>query len=316
MVGVVAVTLTLKSPVSEKVLDSIHPGLMYVQFSSALTDADYAAVAERLASCPTVRLRAFGSYDGSITNLDFLRHFPFLRAFEADVYDSLTDIEGLVYLPPDTRHISLGRTRKRMSLAVLDRFRQLQRLHLDGHTKDIEVLDALGELHTVVLRSITLPDLSLLVSLRKLRVLALHLGGTKDLDLLPGLKSLEYLELWMVKGLADLSAIADLGGLEYLFLQSLRQVEALPPMGRLTGLRRLWIETMKGLTDLSPIRDAPNLHQLAVVDMAHLQPEAFEPLVGHPALTGLRYGLGSQRKNDAVARIIHLPDAGGWRRPL
>ena len=100
----------------------------------------------------------------------------------------------------------------------------------------------------------------------------------------------------MVKGLSDLSPVADLHHLEYLFLQSLRQVEALPPMGGLTRLQRLWIETMKGLTDLAPIRDAPSLRHLAAVDMGHLQPEAFEPLVGHPTLETLRFGLRSKAK--------------------
>jgi hypothetical protein len=73
---------------------------------------------------------------------------------------------------------------------------------------------------------------------------------------------------------------------------------------------------MKGLVDLTPARDAPSLRQLAVVDMPHLQPEAFGPLVGHPTLESLRFGLGSQRKNDAVERLIRLPRDGDWEKPL
>jgi hypothetical protein len=309
--------VNVRSPISKETLKSINSELTHVQFVSALTDADYEAVAGRMRSFPDVTLRAYGSYDGTITDLDFLRYFPFLRSFEADaLYHSLVNIEGLAYLPEDVRFIGLGQTKKKLSLSPLARFTVLRGLYLEGQTKDIDVVSGLGELRSITLRSITLPDLSLLLPLTKLRALALKLGGTKNLALLPDFKALDYLELWMVKGLSDLAPVAELHQLEYLFLQSLRQVESLPAMGGLTRLQRLWIEMMKGLTDLAPIRDAPSLRHLAVVGMGHLQPEALVPLVGHPTLETLRYGLGSKRKNDAVQRIISLPRDSDWRKPL
>jgi hypothetical protein len=309
--------VNVRSPIPKETLKSINSELTHVQFVSALTDADYKAVAGRMRSFPDVTLRAYGSYDGTITDLDFLRYFPFLRFFQADaLYHSLVNIEGLAYLPEDVRFIGLGQTKKKLSLSPLARFTLLRRLYLEGQTKDIDVVSGLGELRSITLRSITLPDLSLLLPLTKLRALALKLGGTKNLALLPDFKVLDYLELWMVKGLSDLAPVAELHHLEYLFLQSLRQVESLPEMGGLTRLQRLWIETMKGLTDLAPIRDAPSLRHLAAVDMGHLQPEVFVPLVGHPTLETLRFGLGSKRKNDAVQRIISLPRDSDWRKPL
>jgi internalin A len=309
--------IDVQSPITERALDSIHGDLSHVQFVSALTDSDYQLLADRMRSFPDVTLRAYGSYDGTITDVDFLRHFPFLRSFQADaLYNSLGNIDGLANLPDDVGFIGLGQTRKRLSLAPLARFTGMTRLYLEGHTKDIEVVTELTQLHSVTLRSITLSDLSLLTPLAKLRALALRLGGTRNLSLLPKLQNLDYLELWMVKGLSDLSPIAGLPNLEYLFLQSLRQVTELPELSGLARLRRLWIETMKGLNDLSPIREAPALRQLAIVDMPHLQPHAFAPLVGHPSLTSLRAGLGSKRKNDAVHDLIDLPREGDWHKPL
>lgn len=307
----------VRSPVTEQELVRLDDRPEVVQFVSALTEADYALLGEWFKSQAAKTLRAYGSYDGTITDLEFLRHFPTVRSFQADaLYHSLADIDGLRHLPDDARFIGLGQTKKRLSLAPLGRFTRLTRLYLEGQTKDIEVVSTLGELRSVTLRSITLPDLSMLTPLTNLRALDLKLGGTKNLSLLPELQALDYLELWQVKGLSDLSPIAKLPRLEYLFLQSLRQVEALPHLGGLPALTRLWIETMKGLTDLSPIRDAPHLRQLAVVDMAHLQPDAFAPLVGHPSLESLRFGLGSKRKNEAVQRLVRLPNEGDWRKPL
>lgn len=306
----------LRSPVTREQLATLDDRPEVIQFGSALTDDDYSLLGEWFAEHPAKTLRAY-AYDGTITDLEFLRYFPTLRSFQADaLYNSLIDIEGLRHLPDDVRFLGLGQTKKKLSLRPLARFRKLERLYVEGQTKDIEVISGLKELRSITLRSITLPDLALLIPLRKLRALDLKLGGTKNLSLLPELDTLEYLELWMVKDLSDLTPVEGLPRLEYLFLQSLRQVQALPDLSGLTSLRRLWIETMKGLTDLSAIREAPQLRQLAVVDMAHLQPDAFLPLIGHPTLESLRYGLGSRRKNDAVERLIDLPRDGEWQKPI
>lgn len=309
--------LDLSTPVSRADLRLIDQHVETVQFNSALTEKDYKRVAKVLQRHPRVQLRAYGSYDGSITDLDFLRFFPTLRRFSADrLYHSLTNIEGLAYLPEQTEFIGIGQTKKKLSLAGLGRFKALQRLYIEGQTKDIEVIGDLQQLQSLTLRSVTLPDLAILLPLRQLRALDLKLGGTKNLSLLPEIGRIEYLELWMVKGLSDLTPISQLPGLEYLFLQALRQVSALPNMSGLTALTRVWLETLKGLTDLTPLVEAPNLQDLAVVDMSHLQPEAFKPLVGHRTLRTLRAGLGSKRKNDAVDSLITLSTEANWRKPV
>jgi hypothetical protein len=213
--------------VTEAQSAGVDPRREVIQFSSALTNADYALLGEWFADQPTKTLRAYGSYDGTITDLEFLRHFPTPRSFQADaLYHSLTNIDGLGYLPDDVQFISLGQTKKRLSLAPLARFTTIRRLYLEGQSKDIEVVSDLRHLRSVTLRSIRLPDLALLKPLSRLRALDLKLGGTKDIALLPDLQSLDYLELWMVKGLADLSPIAHLPRLEYSF--SRRSVRSSP----------------------------------------------------------------------------------------
>lgn len=131
----------IEPPLTEHMLRPLDPRCEWVQFSSALADDDYRALGSWLAQYPDVALRAYGSYDGSITDLRFLRFFPRLRRFQADaLYDSLRNIDGLEYLPDDMHTIEIGETRKRLSLAPLERFRQLRRLYLEGHTKDFDVV--------------------------------------------------------------------------------------------------------------------------------------------------------------------------------
>jgi hypothetical protein len=165
-------------------------------------------------------------------------------------------------------------------------------------------------LRSLTLREITLSNLSVLLPLTELPALDLKLGGTRDLSLLPQVGQLEYLELWMVRGLDDLTPLAQTTTLRHVHLEAPKQVTALP--ADLSGLARLdttYIETMKGLTDLTPLLTAPGLRQLALVNMTHLEPAQVGVLSDHPSLRVLIAGLGSDRKNRA-----HLRVAGSrWR---
>ncbi|MFJ3957146.1 hypothetical protein [Arthrobacter sp. NPDC090010] len=307
---------TVSSPLTSHMLRPLDPRCETVQFSEALSPGDYVTLSEWMAQYPSVTLRAFGSYDGSIRDLDFLRHFPGLQRFSADaMYSSLQSLEGLGYLPASTTVLGIGQTKKKLSLKPLERFTALRRLSLEGQTKDIGVISALTNLRSLTLRSITLPDLSILQTLGRLRALDLKLGGTRDLTLLPTIGHLEYLELWMVRGLHDLSPISGLEGLSYLFLESLKQVEKLPDFTRSARLETVWLQNMKGLKDLAPLLAAPALRRLALVEMAHLQAEDVGILAGHPVLEAFRLGLGSERKNNAARSLVALPPGENWGKP-
>jgi hypothetical protein len=255
---------------------------------------------------PSVTLRAYGFYSIPC-DLRFLRHFASLRRFRVDV-TGLEDLSGLEYLSPDLEYFGFGLTvKKTHSLAFLERFSQLKFLFIEGHHKDIDVLAKLTTLEDIILRSITLPDLSLLKPMTQLRSLNLKLGGTRDIGLLPEIGRLRYFEAWLVRGLSDLSAIADVPTLQYVFLQALKQVETLPSFATLPLLRRVVLDTMKGLTDLGPVADAPVLEDLTLYAMPQLPPEAFAVFVGHPTLRRVNIGLGSLRRNAAVQEILRLP---------
>jgi hypothetical protein len=309
----------VESPVTGEMLRPSETGRGVVQFRSRLTDDDFATLGEWFRQYPEMRLRAYGSYDGSITDLEFLRFFPTLRRFGADaLWDSLKSLDGLRHLPPDVEELAIGSTKAKLDLAVLSRFGELRRLFLEGQTKHLEVLSGLTALDDLTLRSITMPDLSLLLPLRGLRSFDLKLGGTRDLRLLPKVGELWYVELWLIRGLTDISAVAEIPSLRVLFLQALRGVERLPDFHRSTSLRRVTLETMKGIRDLRPLATAPALEVVSLVDMRQLQPEDLAPLVGLPTLKAVNPGLGSRRKNEAAAKLVGLPDISGpddWRQP-
>jgi hypothetical protein len=298
----------VSSPLTAEMLGPSMTGRGVVQFRTRLTDEDFGQLGEWFRAYPEMSLRAYGSYDHSITDLEFLQFFPTLRRFGADaLWDSLTSLDGLRHLPADLEELGLGATKARLDLGVLARFGDLRWLFLEGQTKHLEVIGGLRSLYDLTLRSISMPDLSLLLPMRGLRSLDIKLGGTRDLGLLPRVGELWYVELWMIRGLTDISAVGRIPSLRSLFLQALRQVETLPDLSAATSLRRVRLETMKGLHDLRPLATAPVLEAVELIDMRHLKPVDLAPLVTAPRLQAVTPGLGSRRRNHAAAALLGLP---------
>jgi hypothetical protein len=303
----------VKSPITDDQLSPLDPRCKCVQFAAPLTEIDHIKLARFLAAYPKVPFRIYGHYSDPLPNLSFLRHYPFISGFQVDVF-LLQSTEGVEHLPESLEFFGFGQTKSRkISLDFLRRFGRLQDLYLEAHTKNIEAVSALSNLEQLTLRSITLPDLNLLLPLRQLWSLDLKLGGTKDLRLLPQIGSLKHLELWMIKGLQDLSVIAEVTTLQNLFLQALKNVTVLPSFRNLHRLRRVTLDTMKGLTDLSPIAHAPALEELLVVAANHLRPDDFRPFLGRPRLKAATIGLGSTRKNEQVQKLLGLPKCAGFK---
>ena len=100
------------SPLTDEMLRPAPTGRGVVQFDRRLTDDDFRALGEWFRAYPEMDLRAYGSYDHSITDLEFLRFFPTLRKFAADaLWDSLTSLDGLRHLPPDLEELGIGATK-------------------------------------------------------------------------------------------------------------------------------------------------------------------------------------------------------------
>ena len=294
----------LRSPFGPKAFSRPHVLCRRVVINGLLTNDEFRSVAAFLRKYPRLGL-AVGPFGGTYRNLDFLAHFPTLRRVSITCL-GLEDISGLGHLDQGLVELYLGPTVKRLSLAPLERFKRLTRLSLDGHARDIEVIGELTALRRLLLRSITLPNLRALLPLRQLQRLELKLGATQDLRELPNIGRLHYFEAFLVRGLSDLGPVAALPDLECLFLQALKRVTKLPSFRAAAALRWAILGLMRGLTNLAPLAEAPALRSLVAFDMGHLGPAAFMPFVGHRTLKAAAIGLGSKRKNDAVAASLPL----------
>ncbi|HEX7490448.1 MAG TPA: hypothetical protein VF337_01955 [Candidatus Limnocylindrales bacterium] len=301
------------SPLTEEMLLPARTGQGVVELAGPLTEDDSRRLGDWLGRYPDMAL----SVGGTSTDLEFLRFFPLQRRLTIASAYALRSLDGLRHLPDDLETLHLGESRQKLDLSPLARFGNLKSLWLDGHSKHIEALASLTSLEELSFRSITLPDLSLLLPMTRLLSLEIKLGGTADIRLLPQVGQIRYLELWRIKGLSDISAIGEMPHLRSVFLQTLKHVETIPDLNSAVALRRVYLETMKGIRDLRPLASAPALEEIALIDMPQLQPNELRPLVGLPHLKAVTAGLCSQRKNDTAEAMFGLPRVSGpfdWRK--
>jgi hypothetical protein len=308
----------IRCPIEASQLPKLGPDCVRIQLEPAYsrsatckpTDRDFQILSDYLAEYPNVTFRVYGSY--TVGNLDFLRFFRHHHHFAIDLYP-LENFEGFRYLSDDLAGFYFGQTKRSVDLTFLGRFKALKELHLEGHRKGIETLSVLTNLRYLSLRSITLPDLSLLLPLEHLLDLEIRLGGTKNLQTLGEISKLRYLHLWLIRGLSDLAPIGRMQALQNLFLQALKNVTLLPDFGACGALRRVVLYQMKGIRDLSSLAAAPALDELAVLSMPQLTAESFRPLAASSSLRQIEIWLRSKKKHARVKKILggRVSDKGG-----
>lgn len=274
-----------------------------VRVTDTLPHALYEAVAAVLRDRPDAALWI----DDRSPDLEMLRSFPGLRRLRVTSLRK-TSWDGLRHVAETVDDLGLSDTLRPLSIAPLADLRRLRILGLHGPVRQVETLAALDSLDTLSLLSVTLPDLSLVLPMRRLRSLYIGLGGTADVSLLPDLPALEELELWRIRGMRDVSPVGAAVNLRELRLQSMSAVTELPSLRNLSRLRLLALDTMKGITDLRPVADAPALEELLLVAMPQLGADALRPLIGHPTLRRGIWGFGSTRKNVAAYDLLPLGD--------
>ena len=272
-----------------------------IQFDERLTEPQLERAGRLIEDRPDVELYVYGRL---WRDLDFLRHFTHLKRFHLALYD-LDDISGFAQVPA-LSELTFGETRKRLSLRFLESWPQLKKLFLVKSKTDLHCIRHLVELEDLGLSGFTLPDLSSLVPLAKLRKFQLFLGGTTTLAALTQLPALEELWLMRIAKLADLGVLSKLAGLKTLRLDWMRNVTSLPSLHRSERLEEVTLDTMKGLVDLAPIAAAPALRRLVVAAMPQLTIESFRCLIGHPRLEELWPDTGRRTLNTQIRALLPL----------
>lgn len=247
-----------------------------------------------------VELRLLGY---AAESFEFLRYFPGLQRLNVQV-PIVRNIDGLRHVADSLKEFTLASTTIRLSLRPVADCAQLTFLHLQRQAKDFDALRSLTRLRYLGLSGVSLPDLSALLSFQNLQSLFLGFCKPLDLGLLGQFATLEALHLIKINNLRDLSALRLARNLRRIELEWLPHVESLPDLSELARLEELEISIMKSLRDISAIAKAPALRFLGLWGCEALSVESFECLVGHPTLKRLNFGVGGQKKNNAVAAMF------------
>ena len=281
----------------------LEPDCGVMQFDQPLAPVQLQQAGRLIADRPEVELYVYGR---ASRDLGFLKYFETVKRLHVALYE-LEDITGFSHLRSgDLEALTFGETKKKFLLRFLETLPRLKKLFLVRHKIDLYSLHGLTELEDLGLSGITLPDLSLLLPLVRLRKLAVLLGSTTNLAELRRLPLLEELFLMRITGLSDLDVLGDLSGLRTLRLDWMRNVLSLPNFSGLARLDNVTLDTMKGLTDLTPLAAASTLRRLVVTAMPQLTAESFRCFVGHPRLQELWAGTGRSRVNGEIKQMFPL----------
>jgi hypothetical protein len=280
----------------------LEPECRVIQFHQPFTPAQLQQAGDLILNRPDVELYVFGR---ASRDLAFLRYFETVRRLHVALYE-LDDITGFSHLRGGLQGLTFGQTKKKFSLRFVETLPRLEKLFLVGHKKELQSIRSLQELKSLGLSGITLPDLSILLPLTKLRKLSILLGGTTNLAALARLPVLEDLFLMRITKLFDVGVLKDLEVLKTLRLDWMRNVTSLPSLAGLIRLDNVELDTIKGLTDLSPLAAAPALRRLCVTAMPQLEAESFRCFVGHPSLEELWAYTGKSSVNAEIKRMLPL----------
>lgn len=278
----------------------LEPECRIVQFGRPLTEDQLRRAGEIMADRADVWLRIHLPRSPDLT---FLKFFPGLRKLDLAIYD-LEGLDGLSAVRGTLEAFHFDKTSKVFPLGFLATLPRLSDLALVSHKKEVDVLGRLTGLTDLALRGITLPDLSPLLPLSRLRALSIAFAGTRDLRLLPRFTELAALYLLRITQLSDLWVLAELAALKSLTLDWMRNVAALPSLAPLRHLETVEMEAMKGLTSLESVAAAPGLRRLQVVNMPQLKAVDFACFIGHPNLEVLMAFPGGKKTHDEIKRMF------------
>jgi hypothetical protein len=247
---------------------SIEPALaateepLRLQFDVPLPERVLDAAAAALREHPQVALRAYGSADPSLPWLPRFAHACelALNLRETTAFDPVAVCSRLEWL-------SLGQTSsRRPSLGFLRDLPKLERLSVEGHDRDFEVVSELRSLRRLDLRTPRVKSLEPLVDHPALELLTISFGGIRDLTPLPRIPRLRGLALYQVRKLdsGDLEPLRQCERLETLSLGALRNVEHLDATP--DGVHLLVLERLLGLATLRHLGRLRRLEQLFMTE--------------------------------------------------
>lgn len=275
---------------------------------------------------PQTGFRIYG-YTQSNLDLSFLKYLSNLEKLTIDcgqsidnsfAFEYLTKLKSLMincYLLEDFKFLeklsdtleqfAMETKKTSFDISALSKFKKLKVLNLSGYKKNIETLVNLTLLESLMLKGITLEDLTFLNGIKNLKSLKIHRGNTKDFSGLYGNNSITSLQIFRVTKFTDVDLIANLPHLISVELSQLAHIEHLPNLSKHKALKHISLNEMKSLTDLCQLEFVKNLESVSFSCCpSAFEPECIIPVLKNPSITECSFYTSSEKKNRQISNYI------------
>jgi Leucine-rich repeat (LRR) protein len=275
-----------------------------LQLSDVPPDSEIEQISAFIDANPQIPLRVYGAMGKRIEDVSFLGQLRGLRVLRLDELYWLQSMDGVQHLDQLER-LTIGRSKRRLSLAPLAQLTQLRLLAVQGRSSQLEVVRALPQLRSLAVSGApSQPLADLLGEMHSLRALRLDGGTAESLPWIGDLVGLELLSIGAMRRLRIVPPVSRLTSLRYLLLATLNQVTQLPALDSCVNLEELHLHGLRALEGLGPLRSAPALTTLAVSATAMKTWEDFRVLERHPTLKCVSIYTGSRRRDAAISERL------------
>lgn len=203
-----------------------------------------------------------------VSNFSMLRSLECLEKLNVGIYEldekdflSWENLKKISYL------CLVDNRKNNIDLKYLDGCQEVEKLFLNGHTKNI---DAIGSMSKVTDLSLCVPKkapISFVNRLSMLRKLRLILGGRDNFDEVQNY-AIEDIEIIRVRGFQSFGNLTEFKRLRRLLIEDQIQISALKIEKELPNLNDIKILNCKTLSILDGIHNLPALHQLRIYKTA------------------------------------------------
>ncbi|WP_289031531.1 hypothetical protein [uncultured Paraglaciecola sp.] len=309
----------------KKILAS--PNITRIQTRGPLTTTTWRLINEALLPVrPNISIRIYNNF-GEVCDFSFLEHLTNVRDFtanglmEAKNYQAFSNLQKLerlklsIYKLPDISFLDLineGVTEiglfksssKKPDLKVLERFKELVKLSIQGHRKNLEHIKKLVSLRNLSLSGLTIDDPRFLYDIQHLKSLSLDLINHESLDHMRELDNVESLAVSEIRNLENTDFLTGFKGLKSLHLDCLNRVEALPSLGCSESIEEITLRDLKLLKNVSFIQGCKKLKSFTYTGKNTIPVKDFEVVAKLPSLKEARIGTGSSKRNDQIQGIM------------
>ena len=267
------------------------------------------------------------SYSKKNLDLSFLKYLPNLEKFSIDYTENIDNISALSYLKnlkslrldvylldnfsfiteisDKLEQFSLETKKNSFDISLLNRFKQLKILYLSGYKKNIEFIENLPLLESLLLKGITLKSTAFLNNIKTLKSLKIHWGNTEDFSDLYGNTSIEALQIFRITKFTDIKLLANLPNLTAAEFSCLRHIDYIPNLSVHSHLKHILFDDMKSLTDLSSLEHVKNLESVSFSCCPpKFEPENILPVLRNKSVKQCSFYTGSTKKNKLISEYI------------